>query len=363
MFAVARIARERHLPGRAPSFQCYKSDKHRFGQSYPERGPGANGVWSAMSARSAKMDLARGEANPRRLRIVNPIWTFDLLRFMLATPSCIRRRSVNEVDWIGAAVLNVRRRTFPNDAITHINSFVAVSEAVTNTAVSVIPIQNVKANRSGGRQSRRDRQLSNPDLPAEKIFESLAAARWEVAHRTYGSSHATLIGILVDWWISLDLESHTAFDGAASHGKGNLGQGDALFCRGQKPMGVLEAEGTNPVAKVASIVKYFETGRTELQSVWFGVLLLYSYEARGSGARRQHRPAEDSAILELARKATEEHPTGAIIVITVDKQFMRFTEGVRSQSGYYSGTTSKVTGILFRTGKEDRRQTLFDTQV
>jgi hypothetical protein len=205
--------------------------------------------------------------------------------------------------------------------------------------------------------------MSSPDLAVERIFESLAAARWEVAHRTYGSSHATLIGILVDWWISLDLESHTVFDGAPSHGNGNVGQGDALFCRGQKALGVLEAEGTNPVAKVTSIVKYFETGRPELQSVWFGVLLLYSYEARGSGTRRQYRPAEDSSILELARKATEEHPTRTIIAITVDKQFIRFTEGVRSLSGYYSGTTSKVTGILFRRGTEDRRQMHFDKPV
>ena len=126
-------------------------------------------------------------------------------------------------------------------------------------------------------------EMSKPDLPAERVFESLAAARWEVALRTYGSSHATLIGILVNWWISLDLESHTVLDGAPSHGKGNVGQGDALFYYGQKPIGVLEAEGTNPVAKVTSVVKYFETGRPELQSVWFGVLLLYSYKARGSG--------------------------------------------------------------------------------
>jgi hypothetical protein len=205
--------------------------------------------------------------------------------------------------------------------------------------------------------------VSSPDLPAERIFESLAAARWEVPRRTYGSSHATLIGILVDWWISLDLESHTVFDGAPSHGKGNVGQGDALFCRGQKPIGVLEAEGTTPVVKLTSIVKYFETSRPELQSVSFGVLLLYSYEARGSGASRQYRPAADSAILELARKATEEHPTQAIIVITIDKQFMRFIEGVRSLSEYYSGTTSKVTGILFRAGVEVRRQTYFDRRL
>jgi hypothetical protein len=196
------------------------------------------------------------------------------------------------------------------------------------------------------------------DLTARFVFESLSSARWHVAHRTFGSSHATLIGLLVDWWVSLSPD-HTALDGAPSHGKGNAGQGDVMFCRQEEPVGVLEVEGTKPLAKVESIVKYFNTERRELKSVWFGVLLLYSYAPFGRGEERQYRSAEDDGIIDAVQQATSPHPGRAIITIALDKEFSRIKSGVRSTSEYYSGTTRKVIATLFTGGKKARPIELF----
>jgi hypothetical protein len=97
---------------------------------------------------------------------------------------------------------------------------------------------------------------------------------------------------MTQWWILLLPVRHTVLDGAPSHGKGRAGQGDVVFCQNDVPLGVLQAEGIQGLAKVDSIVKYFDTQRPELQSIQFSVLILYSYAAVGRGKQRQYRPAE-----------------------------------------------------------------------
>lgn len=198
------------------------------------------------------------------------------------------------------------------------------------------------------------------DLPIQTIFESLSAVRWQVAYRIYGNSHASLIGLLVDWWISLSPDCHTALDGAPSHGKGNAGQADAVFCRHEEAVGVLEAEGTVPLEKVKSIVKYFETARPKLKSIRFGVLVLYPTAPKGRGKSRQYRKPDESVFDEV-KKATLARHGRAIIAIELEKIFERSQRGVRAISEYYSGTLSKVTGVLFTQGKEDGRLVLFES--
>jgi hypothetical protein len=192
------------------------------------------------------------------------------------------------------------------------------------------------------------------------LLESLGRARWEVAHRTYGSSHSTLIGLLVDWWVRISPTRHSVLDGAPSCGRGSAGQGDALFCRDDRPVGVLEAEGTDPLAKIRTISRYLKSDRAELRSIQFGILLQYAYEPTGRGRDRQYPAAESSKVMAEVQKVSVKHPQNAIVVVTLDKEFSRFTDGVRSCSEYYSGTTNKVAGILFHGGAEVRRRPYFN---
>jgi hypothetical protein len=183
------------------------------------------------------------------------------------------------------------------------------------------------------------------DLPINTVFESLASTRWDVAYRTYGCSHPTLIGLLVQWWIELSPD-HTALDGAPSHGKGG-GKGDALFCRHQEPVGVLEAENLKPLAKVESIVKYFDTERPELKSVCFGILLQYSY--------KQDRQVIAPNVIEAVRQALSTRPGRTIIIIVIEKKNPRIPTGIRSTTRY-KATISRVSAILFDgCGKENHR--------
>ncbi|MES2784722.1 MAG: hypothetical protein V4684_04605, partial [Pseudomonadota bacterium] len=57
---------------------------------------------------------------------------------------------------------------------------------------------------------------------SKSLFDSLATVRWNVAKRTFGSSHPTLIGLMSQWWIEQAAE-HTVLDGAPSFGLANAG--------------------------------------------------------------------------------------------------------------------------------------------
>jgi hypothetical protein len=195
--------------------------------------------------------------------------------------------------------------------------------------------------------------------PAHDIFQSLSSARWRTAGRTFGSSHSTLIGLFVDWWINCDPDRNTALDGPPSHGSGNAGQGDAVLCASDIPAGVLEVEGTQPLDKVRSIGNYFSTPRDELRSIWFGILLLYSYAPTGRGKDRHYPSAEIPTVVEAAKQVTREQSTKSIIIVTLDKQFSRIPCGVRSLSDYYSGTTNKIAGVLLQDGTETDRRVYF----
>src|SRR3954468_15401679 len=78
-------------------------------------------------------------------------------------------------------------------------------------------------------------------------FESV---RWHVARRAYGNAHATLIGLLVDWWVSRDKNRNRVLEGGPSFnppGTGLVGRGqcDAILCADSKAVGVLEVEGAS----------------------------------------------------------------------------------------------------------------------
>jgi hypothetical protein len=66
-----------------------------------------------------------------------------------------------------------------------------------------------------------------------QIFSQLDKVRWHIAEKTFGNDHSTLIGLLVDWWISMSPKTHFALEGGPAIGAGpqeHRGQCDALFC-------------------------------------------------------------------------------------------------------------------------------------
>jgi hypothetical protein len=192
------------------------------------------------------------------------------------------------------------------------------------------------------------------------LLESLGRVRWDVAHRTYGSGHSTLVGLLADWWVRISPTRHSVLDAAPSCGKGSARQADALFCKDDRPVGVLQLEGSGSPAGIRTLSLYLKSKKTELRTVQFGILLQAADEPAGRGQERRFPAAESPKVMAEVRKMSAKHPETAIVVVTIDREFTRFTDGIRSCSEDYSGTTNKVTGILFHGGAEVRRLPYFD---
>ena len=84
------------------------------------------------------------------------------------------------------------------------------------------------------------------------LLQKLEKVEWGITARTYGSSHATLIGLLAHWWIKQEPGTHTVLDGGPSYGGAQPGEEsargvcDLLLCDKGKPVGVVEVEGSRP---------------------------------------------------------------------------------------------------------------------
>jgi len=195
------------------------------------------------------------------------------------------------------------------------------------------------------------------------MLDNLRNARWDTVAKTYGSSHATLVGLLVDWWISSDSDNHWALEGGPSFGRRLKGVGggicDALFCEGREPVGVVEVEGTRGVSTAQKISKFFNAEYQELETLRFAILLLYAYSPKGRGPDRYMPPARDAETIEEVKRVSANYPDKPIIVVAVDKIYEGRREGIRGRSEYYWSKLGQVSGLSYEGGQESTSLTLY----
>ena len=96
----------------------------------------------------------------------------------------------------------------------------------------------------------------------DDLLTSLESVRWHIAFRTFGNSHATLIGLLVDWWISSASKDQDRWvlEGAPPYSPwvaGGTGSCDAVLVEGATSRGLVEVEGTYHETTIKKIEKYF----------------------------------------------------------------------------------------------------------
>jgi hypothetical protein len=169
----------------------------------------------------------------------------------------------------------------------------------------------------------------------KQLLEALQQAPWGVAARAYGNSHATLIGLLVQWWITADPAARSVVEGGPSFDTRRQGVGggicDALFCAGDDAVGVLEVEGTRGTTTATKIGSFFPAAYPSLERLQFGILLLYAYEPRGAGINRRFSAAGDAATLTAVAQVSQAYPEKPLLVITLDKTYARQSSGIRAQ--------------------------------
>jgi hypothetical protein len=106
------------------------------------------------------------------------------------------------------------------------------------------------------------------ELSGKEILIGLKNARWDIAFRTFGNNHCTLIGLLLDWWMSGDPKRRWALEAGPTNGyreKGVRGQCDALLCIDTHPTGVVEVEGYRAITTARKLGTFFDGRYSEIQ--------------------------------------------------------------------------------------------------
>jgi hypothetical protein len=184
------------------------------------------------------------------------------------------------------------------------------------------------------------------------ILDSLAKAHWHVARRTYGNSHATYIGMLVDWWVSQDVVRHSALDGSPQFGRSEgKAAPDALLCSDGIAVGVIEVEGNCQEDKAGKFAAYFAD--QTVPNLQFGLLLLYESNLRREESRG--RAASLAALNEVA-SVSAKHPSKDIVVVELSKYRME-RPAWESSKGYYDGAVGDVKACLYRNGGAQGKRT------
>jgi hypothetical protein len=198
------------------------------------------------------------------------------------------------------------------------------------------------------------------------LLAELQSARWFVAGRTIGNDHATLIGLLVDWWVSLAPRDHWVLEGGPGNGysrRGARGQCDALLCSGAQAFGVLEVEGSRYDYTVKKVGSFFAARIPDYRSLRFAVLVLYTYEPVGRGGGRRLPPAVTPDTLRVVRQVSAAYPDHELALVSVDKRYVRHAEGLRSRNEYYFGEPARIVGHLFKRGEQIETAVFYDSDA
>lgn len=184
---------------------------------------------------------------------------------------------------------------------------------------------------------------------------SLKYARWETAFRTFGNNHSTLVGLLVDWWISVDPGSRWALEGGPSFGHNTKGVGggmcDAILGEGMNSRGLIEVEGTRYDYTIDKIGKFFSSGYEEMKTLDFAIFLAYAYQPIGRGVARHIPNLPMDAFIQRAQMITNNHPGKQIVLLGLDKSYERIKSGPRRRNEYYWGRSEVIRGVLVDHGQ------------
>ncbi len=187
------------------------------------------------------------------------------------------------------------------------------------------------------------------------MLDELARVPWHTAARIYGNSHASLVGLIVHWWITAKPDTRWALDGGPAADRGTC---DALLCEGDHPIGVLEVQSVDvdqpdPFnAAVQRIDAFFRSNEEYFANLDFALLLLYPVRAN------QIEDPFDYARQQAVERLAWNHCHRRIVVVALCKRHEQ-AGGVRCLNDYYKGRLTQVKGYLYREGRRKDQRLYF----
>lgn len=197
----------------------------------------------------------------------------------------------------------------------------------------------------------------------DDLLASLEHVRWHIALRTFGNNHATLVGLLVDWWVSGAPEDRYVLESGPSFGyrprstRGG-GQCDAILVEKEVSKGIVEVEGTRYDYTIDKMGRFFAAEYADLATLAFGVFLAYPTGARGRGKERTIHPLPLDEFVRRGQAVTKDHPGKQLAILVLDKVREPQRSGPRARTEYYEGRPAQIRGSLVQDGKELARRVL-----
>lgn len=191
-----------------------------------------------------------------------------------------------------------------------------------------------------------------------ELLTSLERVRWNVLSQTYGSSHSTLIGLLVDWWITNFMgEAHWVLESGLPYRKREPGEKgeqqkrcDAILIEKDTFKGIVEVEGSRYEETIEKMMDYFLSDYLGCSNLQFGIFLAYGY-----GCQPQTWEEYMKKFIQWGEKHTqklqEKRPGKQLIILALEKSCKQKKLGSHAL-GEYCWTPSQVRGTIIQDGKE-----------
>jgi len=189
----------------------------------------------------------------------------------------------------------------------------------------------------------------------DNLLKSLKKVRWDIAFKTFGSSHHTLIGLLVEWWIAhgYGRNRYVLDEGCTfkSHKKGKGSKRcDAVLVEGNdNARGIVEVEGSGHNKTIKKMRKFFQS--TRFKNLEFGIFL--AYPTNSSARDGFYFECDSKKMIEQGKKITKKIKKTKLVMLFLEKEYESFDkEHLRFISSYYRGTPKKVLGTILCNGLE-----------
>ncbi len=178
------------------------------------------------------------------------------------------------------------------------------------------------------------------------LLTELAHIDWQTIFRTYGNSHSTLIGLLVQWWIASG-QNRWVLEGAPQIGllpDGTLNRSacDAVFGENLFVQGLLEVEGTRYDETIRKIAKYFQSVDPIYKRLTFAIMLAYPTKPQGRGKKKSVPSVPIDSLNKVAQKICDTTRAQEILLLGIEKQWMPQYKGPLVQSDYYQCIPTEV---------------------
>ncbi len=193
---------------------------------------------------------------------------------------------------------------------------------------------------------------------SQNLLESLIKnGNWEVAFKTFGNNHNTLIGLIVEWW-TLSYPNRYALEPGISYRQGVKGAGrcDAILVENHTPKGIVEVQGVRTYRKaIERMENYFNPNSRDkiYNKLEFGILLVYPTEPSLEGRIFGDPKIPENNILQSIKDFSQRYNKTllTLILLILEKKFEKNCPEIRRRNTFLQISPIKIKGYLIRNTK------------